>query len=365
MKRRLVLVLLGAGLSMLVGCSSFGVSEPAESIPVTPDTTLGDAVLNACLKIKSTITDTSVNPSRTATVELYVDNEGDGQGLLGFGDILCDVKVVDDVLYVLVDDTTVVAVNNITGRLILTSTSLTGEGDLTSKGFILSDGNPVEYNAKQGTLVVNTRYAQSTAMLETARVATETVMSFEDMIEYVIDYNTDSQIPVDNTAENPEVTDFYLASKYGVQIEGSTYSIGDTCNVATYFNSLTPEGLLNSSEYKEDERVDFVHASYVSTTGRTVFVITSNYVQAIQSNADFSFLGLTKGMDAKALKAALGWKLSNRELEAFQPIDDKLEVTAFNHNIYYCTAGNLNVELRLDKSGLSEIYIEQRLDFKG
>ena len=94
-------------------------------------------------------------------------------------------------------------------------------------------------------------------------------------------------------------------------------------------------------------------------------VNTSNYVQALQTNADFSFLGIRRGTTEKELKALLGYRLSNKEMVGWEPLDTALVVEDFRSGTFYCKVGNLNVELRTDKGVLSEVYMEQVLDFKG
>lgn len=362
------IVLATVSLTTLCGCGK-GLDDSGQSNTPTVSTEqvsyLGDVFLESNLKIQSTITDTSVDPSRSCTVELYVDGDGDGQGLLGFGDQVLDVRVVNDMLYIIVDQTTVVGVTNITGRLVFSDTTLAGYDDLATVGFTLdAAGTPIQYAARQGTTNVSTRYAQSVNSFDTASVTATTTMGFNEAIVYIMDYLSEQQVSVESPEENPEVKDFYIGSEYGVAIDGTVFSIGDTCNPSTYFNGLTPEGLVDSFTYRQDERVDFTNASYISNTGRTVFTLMGNYVQAIQTTADFSFLGIEKGMSANDLKYALGYKLTTKQMETWEPIDPDLVVTGNKSQDYYCTVGNLYVEFRCTKNVLTEIYIEQTLDFK-
>lgn len=364
--RTCVFALLCAGL--LVSCRHS--SEPTISSQGNPGTqtarptkTIGDTFLSSNLKIKSTITDFGVSPEREITVELYVDAFGNGEGMLGFGDVVCDVYVVKDVLYVVVDKDIVISVNDITGRLTASADSLVGQDDLTVVGFKVVNGVPIEYNAKLGNLNVTTSFAQSTNTFEAASLATDNVMSFEEATHYIVQYNEDKAGTVDEPDADKDVESFYLQSKYGVEIDGGLYSVGDTCNPRTYFGGRTPEGILTSTKYKQDEKVDFLHVSYITDTGRSSIILTSNYVQAIETAAQFSWLGLEKGLDSKELKSLLGYKLSKKELEVWEPIDPELEVIDFKRNTYYCTVGALSVELRCTSNGLDSIYIERPLDY--
>lgn len=365
-KRKILCFALAATLLMLLtSCGKTQTPNPVSS-ELPEQETIGDVFLSSNLKIKSSITDHSVNPKRVVTVELYVDSEGDGQGLLGFGDLVLDVIVVKDKMYVVVDTGVVVGITDITGRLVFSDTEFSAQADMEAMGFTL-DANeiPVTYGARKGTTSVETQYAQSVNDFETASVIASSDMTLLDAVSYIMDYNAEKEVNVEAPEEEEPVNDFYINSKYGVTIDGKVFSVGDTCNPETYFNNATPEGLLHTYEYNEDTRVDFEHVSYLSSTGRTVFVLTSNYVQSITTDADFEFLGIKPGISDKELKRLLGYKLTKKDMETFVPIDDSLVVNNFKSSTYYCTVANLSVEFRIEKSVLKEIYIEQKLDFKG
>ena len=87
-------------------------------------------------------------------------------------------------------------------------------------------------------------------------------------------------------------------------------------------------------------------------------------MQAFETSAQFTWLGLDKGTDAKTLKYLLGYKLSKKDLESWSPIDPELQVIDYKSNTYYCTVGSLKIELRCSSSaGLESIYIERPLDY--
>lgn len=361
-------LVLSVCLAALCGCGPTGTTEGQSAAPQATAVSsgyLGDVFLESNLKIQSTITDTSISPNRSCTVELYVDGDGNGQGLVGFGDVVLDMRVVNDMLYIVVDQSTVVGITDVTGRLVLSDTQLAGYDDLATLGFTLDPlGNPIQYAARRGNTNIETRFAQSVNTFDTTSIVATTTMGFSDAIVYIMDYLDSQQVSVETPEQEMEVNDFYIKSRYGVTIDETVFSIGDTCNPSTYFNGLTPEGLLDSYTYRQDERVDFTNASYISNTGRTVFTLMGNYVQAIQTTADFEFLGITKGISDADLKYALGYKLTTKQQETWQAIDPELVVTGNKGQTYYCTAGNLYIEFRCTKNVLTEIYIEQSLDFK-
>ena len=352
-----------ASVTLLSSCGDS--TQIPESVPPSAAITVGDVFNTSCLKIKADLTDTSVSPNRTATIELYVDSEGDGQGLLGFGDTVCDVFVSGNNLYILVDGSNAILISDLSGRLILTSANITSAADLVPYGFVVQDGIPVEYQAREGTLVVDTVFAQSTNSFDAVGVVPSNTMTFTECLEYIADYNTNKLVEVGQEEPAKEVVDFYNSSVYGVNIEGTVYSIGDTCNPSTYFRGATPEGLVTSFEYREDTRVDFLHVSYLSPVGRTVFTTVDNYVQAIQSSADFTFLEFSRGDDFKAIQSVLGIRLSRDEQAAFKPIDENIVVVSSDSRTYVLTIDDLKVEFRSTKGQtLDEIYIEQSLDFR-
>lgn len=363
-KRLLCIIFCLLFLMLLPACGARegNQEDTPNTVEVVQPQALGDVFLNSTLKLKSTIVDSSISPAREITVELYVDSTGSGEGMLGFGDTVCEVRVVRDVLYILVDSGVVVTISDVTGRMVSSQTSLEGISDLTTAGFKVVGGTPVEYNAKLGDLTISTVFAQSANTFEPATLSTDNVMTFKDAINYIIDYNSQAGSAVTTEEEN-EVISFYLNSPYAIEIDDGVYSIGDTCNVSTYFGERTPEGILTSNRYKEDQRVDFTHVSYISETGRSSFTLITNYVQAIETSAQFTWLGLSKGMDTKYLGNLLGYRLSKKDTEGWTPIDEKLVLKDFRSNTYYCSVDSLNVELRCNSYGLDSIYIERPLDY--
>lgn len=372
MKRILLLFLL---IVVLMGCVGCGKKSPGSGdsssgqsggqLTQTPTMAAGDAFLSSNLKIQSHVKYVGVSPERDVLVELYVDADGDGEGMLGFGETVKDVKVVKDVLYIIVDTDNVVSISDISGRMILTSAELAGAMDLSLYGFQVVNGSPVSYSARSEDTVVSTTFATTVNTFEPTSLATENVMTFNEAIDYIIDYTTDQAIGVTGGEGEEEITSFYLNSEYGLTIEGGLYSIGDTCNPSTYFGGRTPEGLLTSSAYKEDTRIDYLHASYISETGRSVFTLTGNYVQSIETTANFSWLGIESGTSMKDLEKLLGYKLSKQEQEGWEPINPDLEILSYARNVFTCKIGTLTAELGCDsKNGLYTIRLTRPLDYQ-
>lgn len=354
---------------LLSGCAKTPV-EDTSPVASAPQWMSSEDFLARGWEIEATLTDTATDPARTALVALTVDAGGGGVGTLSVGELYCDIIVSQDRLYLVFDSSTVVQVEDVTGHMVTIDSWLQGEQDLTLKGFSLDNGVPASYQGKQGSLLISTYFKPSTETVNPTSLMGSRSLSFSRALDYLIDYNNNNTSIAEGSGNTvsgtTEVKDFYNNSMYGVTIEGTTYSLGDTCNPSTYFRESVPEGLVYSNEYKEDSKIAFVHVSYLSSDGRTVFTTTSNYVQAIQTSADFEFLGLKRGDDFKALDKILGFSVPKKEEDMWHPIDPDIILGTKKSKLYTFTVGGYYVELRSDDNKtLSEIYIEQPLDFKG
>lgn len=362
--KKLLLFAVCICCATLVSCGSKESDTSAIPVDQTEQQLPIDKFLESKLHIKVDITDSSVTPSRELRAEAYVDSEGDGEGLLQFNGELYDVSIANNTLYVHVASGIVVKVSDITARFNFSSADIEDAVDLEAYGFTMSGDTPVAYAARRGNVSIAATYELSEHTFDTPSVTSSETRTLSGVCEYIIDYSSPEQETANPVDEEQETEDFYVNSKYGVAIEGRTYSVGDTMNPATYFNSQSPEGVLSSTEYKKDSKVILDHVSYLTTTGRVVFVSVSNYVTSIEATGDWSFLGISSGTSTEDLELMIGYKLSKRELETFVPIDPSLEVLDKEGSNYICSLGDLYIELRCEKSILSEIYITQDLEFK-
>lgn len=371
-KRKVATVALAVCM-LLPGCgfNETPATPPEQQQPVVEYLSVGDSFLRSNLKIKATLTDLSVTPNKKVKVELYVDKNGNGQGVIGVGSGVYDVLVSGDHIYVKVADNNYVRISDVTGRLISSTVNVAGANDMLSLGFKLSGDVPVGYAARNGSLLIESQFGQSTNMFSPTAVNTDKAMTVSELTRYIADYNTDISVGVEKEDEGPgndidsDVKTFYVNSPYGVVIDGIVYSIGDTCNPSTYFaGGERPEGVLYSNTYKQDTRVDFVHISYLATNGRASFTTMSDYVQRIWSDADWGFLDLKSGMSEKQVKYLLGYKLSKADAESWVAMDEELVVTRFANNTYYCELGILQIEVRMEDGFAEEIHVEQALNFR-
>lgn len=352
-----------SGDSSVIDSSMSGVFEPAPA-------TVSD-FFRIPLKIKCNAVDASTNPSRSITLELYLDGNGNGEGLIGFGETVLNIVASDDKLYILVDPTHPVYITDITPRCYFSTIVASDIGDLVGTGFSFVSEFPAEFRGAQGDLTLYTKYAKSENTYTAKRVSDDVSMTLVDAVNYAIEFNgtNESKQPANTfdqiigDALTETVQTVYVESEYGIEIDGKVYSIGDTCNLDDYMDELLPSGILNSYDYKEDKRVEFTHVSYVSASGNTTVTLLNNYVQAIKTDTNFDFCGFKPGMSAKDVKSALGYKLSAKEYSSETIFNENILVDYYKNNTYYCHVGNIEIEFRINKTGLYEIYIAQMLEF--
>lgn len=372
--RKLYFVVFLCVLSFLLTACKSEDTEPSASVPTYTQEVVSESAkfLSSGLKERIVATDSAIDPARVVTIELYVDAYGNGKGLLGFGDYVLDVAVVDNAIYMFINSSTVVKITDITARGYFSSIDVANAMTLNGIGFSMNGDIPAEYNGRSGSLTIRTQYVSSSQTFTPQRVSDDNQFGLHDAINYAIDYYTDmiGVVPEEDeeAQATPQVVSFYTDSQYGITIEDLLCSIGDTCNPDTYFAWRTPEGILLSSEYKEDSRVDFYHVTYISSTGRTQFVLLDNYVRSICTNANFDFWGFSPGMTQDEVRLALGYKLSKQEeksgeVHVYNPyfIVDSVEKGVFKCHIQ--GIDDIVFELRCVNGLLYEIYMERTLDF--
>lgn len=368
---KVLLTIALAALLLLTGCGRQQISLPSSDTatntgaPATPSVNNALIFQSMCLKVKSDIIYNRAGYEQKVMLEIYVDEDGDGEGLLGFGDTVLNVAAYNNKLFIILDNITTIAISDINARGYFSDIAATSIADMGGVGFYFTDEFPTAFNGSHGDMIVRTQYAQSSNTYDSKRISDESEMTLLDALLYSLDYLNIQSIPDPDGDKVPttDATTFYVDDKYGVIIDDFKYSISDTCNPDDYFAGLTPEGFLYSTEYKEDVKLTLTHISYISTTGRTSITTLDNYVQAIQTNADFDFLGFVKGMSAKDVKYGLAYKLSKREAEEYTAFNEDIVVDSFKANTYYCHLGNLSFELRLKSNVLAEFYITKPLGF--
>ena len=362
--------------SLLTSCGFMNkgetIDEPVTQAPQVSQKTVGDVLASSGLKIKASLLTTA---GEKAMAELYVDTQGDGYGLFGIGETVLPMYTYGNKVYVHISNDIYVELLGVSSRMYHSGVETRGYDELQLLGFQISDGQITGYSNTIDGLNIQSSIGGHSSDIKETPIVPRYSLSLDDLCRYVADFNTESSEQESKTDEGVEVEQesskpsfgaeetVYLDSVQGITIEGQKYSVGDRLNPDDYFGSLRPEGILESSEYKEDTRIDFTHFSYLSSTGKTTFTTRGGYVQGICTTADFNFLGIEKCVTVKELYSMLGWKLSKTEAETFVPLADGLSVKSVSNGKVVCSWGDIEIEFRAKNGSLSEIYIYKPYEF--
>ena len=306
----------------LTGCSK--QEPPVDSSitqgPVQQEVYHGDVFLQSGFKIKAVLTPQAVSTLDPLTFEVYVDAKGNGNGLVGYKDGVYDVIITNDKVYITVGSNTVINLTTLTGHMIPSSVVLNGVSDLKSLGFTLHNDTVIAYKASIEDVIYDVTYSPSDTTFESTTVAAGNAMALNDVISYILDYEANLHVTSTDTPEEVVKESFYNKADEGVKIHDVIYSISDYCNPDTYFESIQPSSLVPEYAWNKDDKVEFLHITYISSDGQTEFVTTEGYVQTIRTTAVFNFMGLTSGMTYDEVAAILGVKLKKQEMETFKPL---------------------------------------------
>lgn len=370
MKKIVKVIALLVTLTLMSVCAGCNQSEkPVDTPSVAPvqTPTEGDTFLSSGFKIKSEIRVRSSEWPDPLVFEVYVDEEGDGAGLVGYRDNVYDVYLVGGQVYVGISNGVVVHLTDVTARMIPAQLQVAGVVDLKSLGFSTLKGSVVSYEGSYDAMSIASRYETSVSTFEPVAIAQSNNMTSLELLKYFFDNVSGSYVePSDPIPDDPERQSFYINSEFGVVIRGITYSLGDFCEPYTYFERMIPQGMNSSDEYREDEKVTFLYVSYISSDGGSMFMTTDGYVQAIHTTSEFSFLdAINKGMTKEELEPILGIGLKKDELENFVPLYENL-VAAKSSNGYTLTLGDMTIELEMGKKEktLQAITVTNYLDFR-
>ncbi len=350
----------------LTGCSR--QESPNEVDPTTEPTenviTAGDKFQKSGFKIKAVLTPQTVATLDALTFEVYVDSKGNGNGLVGYKDGVYDVLISSDKVYVTVGKNTVINLSTITGHMIPSTLSLTGVSDLTSNGFSVLNDSVVGYKADVDSILYDVVYSSNDTIFDAVSVSAGNSMTLTDMVSFILDYEASlsSEAPTEE-AETPEKDSFYNREDDGVTIHNEIYSIGDYCNPTTYFEGIQPSGLVPEYKYNQDDRIEFMHISYLSSDGQTKFVTTQGYVQTIDTTSPFTFLGMSTGDSYADISAKLGIRLKKDEIDSFKPIRKGLTVVSSSNKSVELSYNGSRINLYFDKTGLYAITVTNLIDF--
>lgn len=316
-------------------------------------------------KIKSTITPQTLSNFDPLTFEVYVDSNGNGKGLCGYHDQVYYVYIVKDTVFVQVDSNVFAMLSDITGHLV-PSTVDTMHATDQSSGFSTLDGKVVSYSYSGSDMIIKNSYQENSVDIDPASITQGNAMTTIALIEYILDYESSAYTPAES--EKPEAqerTSFYNDAELGVAISGKIYSIGDYCNPTDYFDSATPEGITPSYAWNKDKKVELLHVSYISSDGRTEFMLTDNYVQVIYTTSEFKFLDIYRGMPVAELKNKLGIGLRKDDAATFVPMVPDIVVLSGSGNDIEFSVGGYTVTIynsSKDKT-VAAIMVQNYIDF--
>lgn len=378
MKRSAYSALSLAMMLSLSACSGSKVdnleeSQPSSPAPI-PSVIIGDMLSTVGMKIKASMMTTA---GTSALLEVCVDSENDGEGLMKIGETVLPVYTFEGSVYCKLSDSVYIELSGVSSRIYHSNVHTKGYSEVQLLGFIVKDNQVCGYSNTFDNLHIMSEFALYNDDIKEKAIAPKYTMSLDELAMYIADYNfTNNEEPADvSTSTETEETgkvapvfgaeeSVYLNTKYAITIDGTKYSVGDRVNPSDYFNNLRPSGILESSEYKEDTKISLAHVSYTSSTGSTVFTLRNGYVQSIKTNADFDVLGIDNLTTSKEAKYLLGWKLSKKDMETYVPLDEELITVSSSGNKTVCAWGtDLFVEFREQQGVINEIYIYKPLEF--
>lgn len=342
-----------------------GVTTPPE-VQGPVEVKQGDKFLTSGFKIKAEMKSRESLSSDPLIFEVYVDGEGDGNGLVGYRDNVYDIYMVGGEVYVVVSSELTVHLTDVTSHMVPSSLSIAGAEDLKQSGFTLLDGEVISYTGATSEVDIVSRYELSTRNIDPVAILQSNNMTTSDLLKYFFRTVSTTYVePTQKPEDEPQRQSYYVNSDFGVTILGIRYSIGDYCDPYTYFQESIPQGINSKDEWREDKKVVINYVSYISSDGMSAFMTTDGYVQAINTTSDFSFLDVIKrGMTSQELEPLLGIGLKKDALESFTPLREGLEAKKNGRN-YTLTWGDYTVELETGKDKtLESITITNYLDFR-
>lgn len=357
----------------LTGCSLFNTTEDTSSISATN-------FIETSFKIKSQIT--LLRTNKILNFECYIDNNGNGEGLLKYNDVVYNVGICDNSVYLILSESLTVCLTDINGHFVSPS-SLTNFNE--NNEFVITNDDIVGYKYKTDTISINNSYASSSNVFEEKAYSTDRNVTTETLVNLLENKEKETEKPVVSQKEEPvkeeeekeeeeknEVEDTSIDSFYnqfdtGVIINNQVFSIGDVCLPSTYYFNTVPEGITKNVEYSEDNEVDVVYVSYLSKDGKTTFAMVDNIVRSIYTTTNFKWCGIYKGMPAEELDAYCGEGLSEKEImeTGFKISFDGLNYLNKKSKTYYFEIDDLQAEVSLDgDNNVFDIYVKKTLEYE-
>lgn len=313
---------------LLTACAS----EPEPPIQSTEPVAEKVAVFTTPIKVKATVEDTAGNPY---LFEVQVDENGNGSGKAKVLDTVVDVNLFGGNVYLSLPDLGDVEVEGLNAWMIHDDVDVMNLYDPLLSGFTTNASGALNgYSRMAGGLSVVSKFVSTEA----------------DGIEYSLPMPSGSETytlaevvelltpnePISFGAE--ESTYLNLASGVKLNDVGVRVSIGDSMQVSTYMDGMVPSGILTSQETVGGKVVSYLHTYWSLPTGDTIVTTVDGKVVSVWSDADFTLLGIQKGV-------------TDRELKSVIPTYTQ-RAGSFLFN-----SGGCGVELTLEKSKVVGVYV--------
>lgn len=341
--RKLVLLLAAV---ILVGCTTktpedvmpkASNSSVIESYPMT-----GSDYLRYPVKLKGSVSGKLPNGVMdTLKFELYIDSNGNGEGLAGHGKDLYQVNVLGNEMYFWVSPEVAVKVTDVSGRLNTVDLSLTGVDDLSALGFSLSNNIVSGYTGVAGDMQVSVKYAPTDHQVKPVSVHDIADATISGVLEYVVNGTGIPGLEKEQEQE-PVVTSNFEESKHiggrtAISIEGTKYNIGDTCNPADYFQGRTPTGLVPKEVQSGASGLELLYVTWQAPDGIFEVVTVEQKVISIHTTCQFGWIGFKPSTFYDDVREKLGANLTYTEQETWRQFDPELECTHADTSLVECT----------------------------
>lgn len=358
MKRVICLALAAA---MLSGCGAAS-TPPAVSSAVQSQQAQtkqsGTEFLKQDLKVDSAVQFKMSNGvSDKATFALWVNSEGDGEGLMTYNQKLYQLVVNYNDLYVWLTDTKLVKIDDLTGHMTEAGVSLYGVDDLSVYGFVYSGSVVSSYSTDLGEASVDSHYTvDSSHPVSPKETDTDEHATFIELMEF-LNNGTETESLHSDTAKSDGVkpSEFVNSRLYGVLVNGTKYSIGDYCNPDDYFNGEAATGIVPEYVDTAEGQVTYTYVTWSVDNRQLEVMLLDGIVKSIYCNMPFCWAGrYNTELNGQDLRYELGYNLTSKQKEEWVPKEPELVPTMMNSSESQFNGSNATFCIKYGKGKTAE-----------
>lgn len=358
MKRVFSIVLVA---TLLSGCGAI-VSQSAVSSAVQSQQILskqtGTEFLRQNLKVDSTIQFRMSNGVRDkATFALWVSSDGDGEGLMTYQQKLYQLAVSYNDLYIWVTDNKLVKLDDLTGHMTGTGTSLYGVDDLSPYGFVYSGYVVNSYSADLGEATVDSYYtADSSHPVSPKDTDTEEHATFSELMEFLNNgTETESLHGEDKKDDGVKSSEFVNSRLYGVLVDGWEYSIGDYCNPDDYFDGEAATGIVPKYVDTAEGQITYTYVTWSVDNKQLEVMLLDGIVKSIYCSMPFCWAGhYSTELNGQDLRYELGYNLTSKQKEEWSPKEPELTPTMMNSSESQFNSAHASFDIKYGKDKTAE-----------